>query len=93
MKLLNIFKDNNEINEKNIVGMLAFLVMALYAVIDITFACFSKHLIFNEYVFDAFMWLVLGMFGISVSEKIWGKKTPKIENTNEPNNPEDSQKV
>ena len=35
MSLRDIFKDENDINEKNVVGFLAFFVMVIFAAVDI----------------------------------------------------------
>jgi hypothetical protein len=38
----SLFKDKNEINEKNIVGFASFVVMCLFAVADwVTLGCFG----------------------------------------------------
>ena len=37
----NIFKDNNDWNEKTIVGFIAFLVMCLVMFVDIISGCFG----------------------------------------------------
>ena len=36
MSLRDIFKDENDINEKNVVGFLAFFVMVIFAAVDWT---------------------------------------------------------
>ena len=37
----------------------------------------GKDLIINEFVYDSFVWVVLGCFGISGVEKFSGKKCDK----------------
>ena len=39
----NIFKNDNEWNEKSIVGFIAFLVMVLFAITDLFTGYFPKH--------------------------------------------------
>lgn len=77
-----LFNDSNSINEKSVVGFLAFAMMAIFAVADVVTGTLGKDLIINEFIFNAFLWLVLGSFGIGSVDK-WINKT-KGENTDEP---------
>lgn len=71
MKFLReMFNDNNSINEKSVIGFLAFIMMSLFAVVDIITGYLGKELIVNEFIFTAFEVLVLGSFGIAATEKI-----------------------
>ena len=66
-----LFKDENDINEKNVVGFISFIVMVLFAVADLlTSLIADKDLIINEVVYNSFVWVTLGCFGISSIEKI-----------------------
>ena len=69
-----LFKDNNDINEKSVVGFLAFLMMVSFAIADIITGYLGKPLVINDFIFDAFMWLVLGCFGIASVDKFVNKK-------------------
>ena len=64
-----LFNDNNTINEKSVVGFLAFVMMTLFAVADIVTGSLGKDLVINEFIFNAFLWLVLGSFGIGSIDK------------------------
>lgn len=67
----SLFKDKNEINEKNIIGFASFIVMVLFAVADLlTSLVADKDLIINEVVYNSFVWVTLGCFGISSFEKV-----------------------
>ena len=67
----NLFKEKNEINEKNIIGFASFIVMTLFAVADLaTSVLADKDLIINEVVYNSFVWVTLGCFGISAFEKV-----------------------
>ena len=66
---MNIFKDNNDWNDKSIVGFVAFTIMCLIMVADLLTGWVGKDLIINEFVYDSFVWVVLGCFGISGVEK------------------------
>jgi hypothetical protein len=72
--LKQLFKDNNDINEKSVVGFLAFLMMVAFAIADIITGYLGKPLVINDFIFDAFMWLVLGCFGIASVDKFVNKK-------------------
>ena len=66
-----LFEDKNNINEKNIIGFASFIVMVLFAVADLlTSLIADKDLIINEVVYNSFVWVTLGCFGISSFEKI-----------------------
>ena len=70
----NLFKDKNEINEKNIIGFASFIVMVLFAVADLlTSLVADKDLIINEVVYNSFVWVTLGCFEISSFEKVKSK--------------------
>jgi ABC-type uncharacterized transport system permease subunit len=75
MKLKDLFNDKNDINEKAVIGFLAFIVMTVFAVADIVTGYLGKDLVVNEFIFNAFLVLVLGTFGISGVEKIMNRKT------------------
>jgi len=69
-----LFNDNNSINEKSVVGFLAFIMMVAFAIADIVTVTMGKDLLINEFIFNSFMWLVLGSFGIGSVDK-WINKT------------------
>ncbi len=72
--MFEIFKDNNEWNEKAIVGFVAFAIMVLVMLADTVFGAIGKDLIINEFVYNSFVWVVLGSYGISGVEKFSNKK-------------------
>ena len=61
----NIFNDKNDINEKSVVGFAAFAVMVVFAVADLVTGYIGKDLVINEFIYDSFVWIVLGSFGIA----------------------------
>lgn len=69
-----LFNDSNSINEKSVVGFLAFIMMVAFAIADIITGYIGKDLVINEFIFNAFMWLVLGSFGIGSVDK-WINKS------------------
>ena len=66
---MNIFKDNNDWNEKSIIGFIAFTIMCVIMIIDLLTGYTGKDLVINEFVYDSFVFVVLGCFGISGLEK------------------------
>lgn len=74
MAFKNLFDDDNNINEKSVVGFLAFAVMVIFAVADLVTGYIGKDLVINEFIYDSFVWIVLGAFGIAEVGKVFGKK-------------------
>ena len=71
----NLFKDDNDINEKSVVGFIAFAVMVLFALADLFLGFFGgKDLVINEHIYDSFVIVTLGAFGIAEIGKIFGGK-------------------
>jgi ABC-type uncharacterized transport system permease subunit len=64
-----LFNDNNTINEKSVIGFLAFIMMTVFAIADIVTGTLGKELVIQEFIFNAFMWLTLGCFGIGSVDK------------------------
>ena len=69
----NIFKNDNEWNEKTVVGFIAFVVMVCFALLDLTTGYLGKDLVINETIYNSFTWIVIGCFGIAGVEKFAGK--------------------
>ncbi len=69
-----IFKDENDYNEKSIIGFASFAVMTLFAVVDLGTGIVGKELVINDMVYNSFVFITLGSFGIAGAEKIMGKK-------------------
>ena len=73
----NIFKDSNDINEKSVVGFASFAVMVIFALVDIITGIYGKELEIQEYIYNSFVIITLGSFGIAEAGKIFGKKEEK----------------
>ena len=69
MSWKEIFKDDNAYNEKSIVGFGAFAMMAIFAVADIVTGWLGKDLVINEFIYNSFIIVTLGSFGIAGLEK------------------------
>lgn len=64
-----LFNDDNTINEKAFIGFLAFCMMAIFAVADIVTGTLGKELVITDFIFNSFLWLTLGCFGIASIDK------------------------
>jgi small-conductance mechanosensitive channel len=69
-----LFNDNNTINEKSVVGFIAFLLLCVALIVDLVTGYMGTALIINEFIFDGFMVIILGSFGISSVDKWINKK-------------------
>jgi hypothetical protein len=78
----SIFRNDNEWNEKTVVGFIAFLVMVLFALLDLITGYVGKDLVINETIYDSFTWIVIGCFGIAGAEK-FAKKDPNSGRNNQ----------
>ena len=85
----SIFKDDNDWNEKSIIGFIAFVVMCIVVAVDLYTGYEGKELVINDYVFNAFTIIVLGCFGISGAENIMGKKNKSDADPHEKPLPDD----
>lgn len=79
MAFWDIFKSRNKYNEKNIVGFLSFAVMTVFAFADVITGLFGKHLIINDIIFNSFVIVTLGTFGIAEAGRVFGKESTKDE--------------
>ena len=69
-----LFKDENDINEKSVVGFASFAIMTMFAVADLLTGYLGKDLVINEFIYNSFVIITLGSFGIAEAGKIFGKK-------------------
>ena len=74
MAFKELFKDNNDINEKSVVGFASFAVMVIFAAVDIITGFYGKELVIQDYIYNSFVIITLGSFAIAEVGKIFGKK-------------------
>ena len=74
MNFANIFKDDNDWNEKTIVGFISFAVMIIVMIVDVITGWIGKDLVVNEFIYNAFLFLTLVSFVFAGLEKFAGKK-------------------
>jgi hypothetical protein len=83
-----LVSDNNHINEQTFVGIVAFFAMAFILIVDVVTGIWGKELIIKEFIFDGFMIITLGAFGITTVGRILSQKK-KEEVKEEVNNQEE----
>ena len=81
--LKNLFSDNNDINEKSVVGFMSFMVMVVAMAVDLITGYMGKELLINEYIFNGFLVITLGSFGIAAIDKYVTKKADNEKRKNE----------
>jgi hypothetical protein len=69
-----LISDNNHINEQAFVGVISFFAMVFVLLVDVITGIWSKELIIKEFIFDGFMILTLGAFGITTAGRILSLK-------------------
>jgi hypothetical protein len=78
-----LISDNNHINEQAFVGVVSFFAMVFILISDVITGILGNELVIKEFIFDGFMLLTLGAFGITTAGRIMASKkkteTPKEE--------------
>lgn len=83
-----LISDNNNINEQAFVGVISFFAMVFVLLVDVVTGILSKELIIKEFIFDGFMILTLGAFGITTAGRIMSLKK-KVEEKEKSSNEEE----
>ena len=78
-----MFLDENDINEKSIVGFGSFIMMVICLGVDIWTGFQGQQMPINEFIFDGFMVITLGSFGIASVDKYITSKSGKKEEVSE----------
>jgi hypothetical protein len=69
MAFKDIFRDDNNINEKTVIGFMSFVVMVIFATADIVTGFFGQDLVIKEFIYQSFVIVTLGSFGVAGLEK------------------------
>lgn len=69
IKFAEIFKNNNDYNEKTIIGFMSFAVMVIVMIADVVTGWVGKDLPVNDFIYNSFVFVTLGSFGIAGLEK------------------------
>jgi hypothetical protein len=78
-----LISDDNKINEQAFVGVVAFFAMAFILIVDVITGILGNELIIKEFIFDGFMILTLGAFGITTAGKVLSHKKNKKDEDNQ----------
>ena len=74
-KMIDLFLDDNDINEKSIIGFISFFLMTVFGVTDLVTAfVYDMDLKVSETIYTSFVVVTLGAFGISEEGKAFGGK-------------------
>ena len=68
-----IFNDDNHINEKSIIGFIAFSICMVIIFFDVLFTISGRDFEINKIIYDSLVWIVIGCFGISGVQKFANK--------------------
>ena len=73
-RFMDLFLDNNDLNEKAIIGFISFFLMMCFGITDlITALVWNIDLKVSETIYTSFVVVTLGSFGISEAGKAFGK--------------------
>lgn len=73
-KFMDLFLDDNDINEKAIIGFISFFLMTIFGITDlVTALVWDMDLKVSETIYTSFVVVTLGAFGISEAGKAFGK--------------------
>ena len=78
-KFWTMFDDNNSLNEKAVIGFGAFIVMIIFAIVDIVTGILNQPLLVNEFIFNSFNMLTIACFGIASVDKWINRKHSNVE--------------
>jgi len=74
-KFIDLFLDDNDLNEKAIIGFISFFLMVVFGITDlVTALVWDLDLKVSETIYTSFVVVTLGAFGISEAGKAFGGK-------------------
>ena len=68
-----LFRDENDINEKSIIGFMSFALMVAFGRCALVTAFWGQDLLISDTIYTSFVVVTLGAFGISEAGKAFGK--------------------
>ena len=81
-----LISDDNSINEQAFVGVVSFFAMVFVLFVDVITGIVGNELVIKEFIFDGFMLLTLGAFGITTAGRIMKLKNKVKEKEENENN-------
>ena len=73
-KFMDIFLDDNDVNEKAIIGFISFFLMTVFGVCDLITAFMGQDLVISDTIYTSFVVVKLGAFGICEAGRAFGGK-------------------
>ena len=73
-KMIDLFLDDNDINEKSIIGFISFTLMTIFGICDLVTAFMGTDLLISDTIYTSFVVVTQGAFGISEAGKAFGGK-------------------
>jgi|LakMenE01Jun11ns_1017448.scaffolds.fasta_scaffold8737673_1 hypothetical protein len=77
-----LISDNNHINEQTFVGVVAFFAMVFILTVDVVTGIWGNELVIKEFIFDGFMIITLGAFGITTVGRVMSLKKKNKDESN-----------
>ena len=68
-----LFRDENDINEKSIIGFASFTMMVAFGIVDLVTGFWGNTLEISDTIYTSFVVVTLGSFGIAEAGKAFGK--------------------
>jgi hypothetical protein len=75
MSFLSIFRDDNDINEKSVLGFASFAILAVYGIADVITGLEQQQFVIEPIILEVFAGLTAACFGISAVEKVKNRQT------------------
>jgi len=69
-----LFRDENDINEKSIIGFASFIMMLAFGITDLVTGFWGMDLSISDTIYTSFVVVTLGSFGIAEAGKAFGKQ-------------------
>ena len=73
-RFIDLFLDDNDVNEKAIIGFIAFFMLIVFAGCDLITAFWDMDLRVSDTIYTSFVVVTLGAFGISEAGRAFGGK-------------------
>ena len=69
-----LFRDENDINEKSIIGFASFMMMLAFGIVDLVTGFWGMDLKISDTIYTSFVVVTLGSFGIAEAGKAFSKQ-------------------
>ena len=72
-KFIDLFLDDNDVNEKSVIGFISFFMMIIFAGCDLVTGFWGQDLVISDTIYTSLVVVTLGAFGISEAGRAFGK--------------------